>query len=292
MNQKRSIIVLVLALGLLLTVPMAQANPLAITTSTNAVDMVNALLWPGITAVSGSQSYVGASAASGFFSGGSGILGFDTGIVLTTGNATLLPGPNTKSSSPHDLWVDNGAAGYAPLQAINGGIPTINASVLSFSFVPPAAGVVSFRFIFGSEEYKENVFTYYNDAFACYLNGTNIALVPWPDGTSQPMTIDTVNHIYNPYNAYTDNPMPSPPLNTRLDGLAGNSTPLYATGPVNAGQTNTIVVAIADSADGYGDSAVFLQMGSFQPVPLPATLLLLGSGLLALGGFSRKFRRG
>jgi len=283
MNQKRSIIVLVLALGLLLTVPMAQADPLAITTSTNAVDMVNALMCPGITVVPGSQSYVGASAASGFFSGGSGILAFDTGIVLTTGNATLLPGPNTKSHFETDFSVNNGAAGYAPLQAINGGISTWDASVLSFSFVP-TAGVVSFRVIFGSEDYNDYEETPYNDVFAFYLNGTNIALLP---GTSSHINASTVHHYRNE-TYYTDNPAPSSPLNTRLDGLAGNSTPLYATGPVNAGQTNTIVVAIADTADRSLDSAVFLQMGSFQPVPLPATVLLMASGLVGLAALGRR----
>lgn len=242
-----------------------------ITPSSDATAMANALLPHGLAVVPGSATYAGGSQASGFFTAPPGILPFDAGIVLTTGDATKIPGPNTGSS---DFSVNNGASGYAPLESL-AGHTTYNASVLSFKFIPQT-NWVSFQFVFGTDEYNEWVGSQFNDVFAFFLNGKNIALVP---GTGAPITVNTVNKSQNS-NYYFDN-ITSPSLNIKLDGLVGIKPGyyLYAAGPVTPGQENTITLAIADTSDGVWDGAVFLKLGSFvqsrRPGMAPVYKLLL-----------------
>jgi cysteine-rich repeat protein len=238
--------------------------------STDAEDLANALIGsPGVVLVNGSASFTGFNEGSGFFTGGEDFLPFNEGIVLTSGIANQLPGPNTASGANPDLFSD---------QSINGtitggdqqlsqlvGAPTFNAAVLEFSFIP-SNDVVSFRYVFGSEEYNEFVGSEFNDIFAFFLNGTNIALIP---GSQVEIRINSVNANSNSQ-FFTDNTLPGAPLNTKLDGLVGVRQALYATGPVAAGQVNTIRLAVADVFDASFDSAVVIEADSFIDAPPPA----------------------
>src|SRR4029434_4477633 len=78
---------------------------------------------------------------------------------------------------------------------------------------------------------------------------------------------------------FTDNTLPAAPLNTKLDGLVGVSRALYATGPVIAGQVNTIRLAVADVFDASFDSAVVIEAGSFIDAPPPGC----GDGIVQAG---------
>jgi hypothetical protein len=278
------------------TATASWAAPIVVNPTSNASTLVNALFpsGSGITVV-GTPAYTGAATASGLFSGGTGILPFESGIVLTTGEAVFIIGPNNDDSA----GVDNEAAGDAALAAIAGqGAETFNASILEFQFIP-TGNTISFQFVFGSEEYNEFVGDVYNDVFAFFLNGTNIAVIP---GTTTPITINSVNNNLNSQ-FYTDNENGA--LDTQLDGLVGVKMAVFAVGSVNPGVTNTIRLAIADTADAVLDSAVLIKGASFiaQPppngggngngngnggvVPEPSTWLLLGGGLLLLGATKR-----
>ena len=59
-------------------------------------DLVTALLGPGVSV--SNVTFTGANVAAGTFSGGTGIVGFPSGIMLSSGSIAFVPGPNTQDS--------------------------------------------------------------------------------------------------------------------------------------------------------------------------------------------------
>ncbi|MCI0683610.1 MAG: choice-of-anchor L domain-containing protein [Gemmataceae bacterium] len=227
-----------------------------LTGGATATAMVQSLLGTGVQA--SNIVYTGAPVASGTFSGGQGTIGFDQGVILTSGDALGVLGPNTTSS----YTGSNGVPGDSQLDAIVAPNPTLDASVLEFDFIPDGA-LLNFKYVFGSEEYPEFVGSSFNDVFAFFLNGQNVALIP---NTSTPVAINTVNNgdgfgtpPSNPQ-FFVDN-YTSAQLQIQLDGL---TTVLTVTATVNPGVLNHIKLAIADASDTALDSAVFIQSGSFS----------------------------
>jgi hypothetical protein len=100
------------------------------------------------------------------------------------------------------------------------------------------------------------------------VNGTSRALLP---GTNTPVSTNNLNTVanslyFNKYNTYGD-----------LLPYGGETKVVTSTTPVNAGQVNTITIAVADAIDCYVGSAVFLKAGSLttaatEPVPQPLNL--------------------
>lgn len=226
---------------------------------TTATDLVNTLLGGGISVEN--VTYTGDDTAAGRFTGLDAI-GFGSGIVLSTGTAADVVGPNELD----DATTEFGQPGDADLDALVTPLETEDAAVLEFDFVP-ATSDVSFRYVFGSEEYNEFVNSEFNDVFAFFVNGQNCANVP---GTSTPVSVNNVNGG-NPFGADATNPGlyrnnslddPGPAtIDTELDGL---TTVFTCSASVNAGQTNHLKLAIADTSDQELDTAVFLEALSFQ----------------------------
>jgi hypothetical protein len=220
-------------------------------------------------------TYTGANRAAGSFTGGTGIIGFGSGIILDSGNVQTITGdgacsggvegPNDCNEGGGPAGNENttafGTAGDADLDALTGAT-TNDAAVLEFDFVPTEANL-QFRFVFSSEEYNDFANSSFNDVFGFFVNDANCALVP---GTTDPISINTINNgnpggDMTPHNAnlYRDNVRPSPSINTQMDGL---TTVLTCSATVNPGQSNHLKLAIADTTDFAYDSAVFLQAGS------------------------------
>ncbi len=258
--------------GMLIGAPAANAAVLtqSLGVGLTPTQLAAALVGSGVT-VSNAQ-FAGANIAGGTFSGGGtgggATIGFDTGVILSSGAIASVVGPNTLD----DATTVNGQPGDATLDTL---LPTgqfsEDAAVLSFDFVPDASSV-SFKYVFSSEEYNEFVGSEFNDVFGFFVNGTNCATVG-----GQPVSVNTINGG-NPFGTGATNPSlfrnnslndPGPAtINTEMDGL---TTVLTCTAPVSANQTNTMKLAIADVGDSNYDSNVFIEAGSLttQPSDVP-----------------------
>ncbi|MBE0663611.1 MAG: choice-of-anchor L domain-containing protein [Bacteroidales bacterium] len=221
-----------------------------------------------------------AVASIGNFSGADCVaLGFDAGIILSSGTLANAVGPNSSSSTSASL----GLPGDADLTTLSGN-PTFDATWLQFEFVPTANNVF-IQYVFGSEEYNEYVNSNVNDVFAFFVNGQNIALIP---GAATPISINTVNNGNWPglsagpcmnCEYFRDNMGNA--YNIEADAM---TTVLTGTAVVTPGVTNTIRIAIADAGDSVWDSWVFVKAESFSTVnpevPISNWALYLGIFLM------------
>src|SRR3990170_6855974 len=183
----------VAATALMLSIRFASGSPGLSTQSLSSgltpEDLVGDLVGGGISI--SNVTYSGADTAAGRFGGGAGIVGFDAGIILSSGNIADVVGPNTLD----DVTTDNSATGDADLDALSG-FTTFDAAILEFDFVP-AATPLTFEYVFTSDEYNEFVNTEFNDVFAFFVNGVNCATVP---ATADPVSINTINNG-NPFDS-------------------------------------------------------------------------------------------
>ncbi len=201
--------------------------------------------------------YTGAAVAAGTFSTASNIIGFNNGIILSTGSIRSVIGPNCTTG----ITAENETAGDTDLDTLVGtGHTTNDAAVLEFDFVPKTS-TLTFSYVFASDEYNEFV-GQFNDVFGFFVNGANIALLPGVTPPT-PVSINTVNLTANTQ-FFINNDMQSPavaPVDTEMDGL---TVVLTATAQVNANQTNHMKLAIGDADDFAVDSNVFIEAGSLS----------------------------
>jgi Cadherin-like domain/Calx-beta domain/RTX calcium-binding nonapeptide repeat (4 copies) len=216
--------------------------------------LVESLIGTGVTV--SNVTFNGSAQAAGTFRRGidEGI-GIESGIILSTGNIADAAGLNDSDSTSTDF----NTPGDTDLDSIIPSPNTQDASVLEFDFVSQKSQI-SFQFVFASEEYNEYVNSNFNDAFAFFLDGQNIALIP---GTNTALSINTVNKTAN--SAYfRDNDFGDfggqTPYHSEFDGL---TTVLTAQANLDPSIPHHIKLVIADNSDGIYDSAIFLSSGSF-----------------------------
>ena len=291
---------MICAVATLFAGPISSAHAsLVVTPTDDANILANTILGTGITLV-GAPTYIGAPTQSGTFTGGTdpGVgLGIAEGIILTSGDATLAPGPNNDGGAGADV----GGAGDSDLETLIG-TTTNDAASLEFAFQfgdGSVGGDLFFDFVFASEEYTEYIGSF-NDPFALIINGINVALAP--DGNT--VSVDNVN-CGSPFvgagpncGSYNNNDPddPGPPVfNIQYDGF----TDVFTAEVLGLGAgTHTAKFVIADAVDEQLDSAVFIAGESFassppgpSPLPEPATFALFGTGLAALGLLARRQRK-
>jgi gliding motility-associated-like protein len=254
------------------------------TASTPTALVQNTLLGPGVQLLS--VSYNGDPQAIGRFTAFGTNLGINEGIVMTTGtvlnNGSGPHGPNNSPSS----GVNNNRPGYTPLNNILGANLTNNAAILEFTFIP-YADTVRFKYVFGSEEYREWVDSKFNDIFAFFISGPGIPLGPGggamniaklPNGT--PVTINNINdgteYLVPSYQPACNN---CAYFNYNGGGshiqYDGFTKPLEAFAKVECGKTYKLVIAIADVNDGIFDSGIFLEANSLtskEPITITQQL--------------------
>ena len=234
---------------------------------------------------SGSISFTGDERGSALFTNGTSSINIEEGVLLSTGNVHNSAGPNdfyNTGSSFFNFGTD------PDLSLMVGSNFMYDVSALEFDFTP-TTDQISFEFVFASEEYCEYVNSSFNDAFGFFISGPgingpfsnnaeNIAVVP---NTASYTSINAVNHLDNP--AYFVNNIPIAQhadiptflqclgYPTTEEGVAvsnieydGFTTVMTAMANVQACETYHIKLVIADVADGYFDSAVFLKANSFS----------------------------
>ncbi|MBW2961372.1 choice-of-anchor L domain-containing protein [Mesonia aestuariivivens] len=192
---------------------------------------------------------------------------FDSGIVMSTGRLSNVPGPN-------DHLSDDDASGWGSdqdLEQVLGISNTYNATVIEFDFTPNA-NFIQFKYIFASEEYRasDSRTCQYSDVFGFLIKpigGTysNIAVVP---GTNTPVKVTTVHPQIvdgnNGCNAINEQYFGSFNGINHPINFNGQTKPLVAEANVIAGTTYHIKLVIADDSNYRYDSAVFLEANSFN----------------------------
>jgi len=266
-------------------------SQLVINNSMTPTQLVNNVFISGAGAVSG-ITYTGASTSIvGFSNGNTTNLGISSGILLCTGNPAQVPNVASEWMQTDNVCVPESDPDIFNLVGTGFGA-TINdihdACVLEFDFTP-TNNVISFRYVFASEEYPSFTCSMYNDMFGFFLTGpnpsggnytsTNIALVP---GTTLPVGVMTINSgipsdgndqsectslAYS--NLFVDNETGS---TIAFDGF---TTVLTATANVVPCEIYHIKLAVAEVADAYYDSGVFLEANSLD----------VGSGVIVSTGY-------
>lgn len=227
-------------------------------------------------------TYNGANTAIGHFNAEGTILGFNSGIVMSTGNVLNVSGDGLETDPG---WTTTQTATANDLRILaqqNSGTSSVHdVAVLEFDFVPSSANT-QFRYVFGSNEYPNYNCSVYNDVFAFFISGPgisgpfsgnskNVALIP---GTNLPVCIVNIHdatgdNTWDPcpasYSQYYINNDPNF-TSTTTDAfiLNGFTVPLTANMVLQPCSTYHIRLAIADGGDGSLDSGVFLEAGSFS----------------------------
>ncbi|WP_343634559.1 choice-of-anchor L domain-containing protein [Fluviicola sp.] len=277
----------------LLSVSFNGNAQISVTSGQPITDYVtNHLLGLGVTV--SNVTFTGDPAQIGYFDGtGVAGFGFADGTVISSGGVTnLVPG----NFGTDDFSMNTNADLVAVAQSVttNPAASNINdandVGILEFDFVPES-DLVSFNFIFGSNEYEYWINSQYNDAFGFFVSGPgitgpysapagfpggsqNLALVP---GTNLPITISTI-YPANAASGAASNPAGLNPQfyvdnssNTNVQ-LNGYTVPMNITFSVTCGETYHFKFAVADMQDQSLSTVVFLEAGSFTSPPINLSL--------------------
>ena len=238
------------------------------------------LLGDGVEA--SNHTYQGDSIQIGFFDGTASNLGLNSGIVMSTGDISILDpnfagfgdfiDVNPPVTDPDLLDVANSVPALIGQNFV---VQDINdVAVLEFDFIP-SSDTVTFKYVFASQEYFAFENSQYNDVFGFFISGPgivgpyaspaafpngsiNIATIEDDNGVLMPVTISSVNATVNP-----DYFINNQGLET-VDDADGFTIPLTAVAAVQCGETYHIRLAIADGSDGGLSSYVFLEENSFS----------------------------
>lgn len=260
----------------------AQAQ-LTVNDTFTAEQLVNEfLLGQGVTASNvtfngqpGDEVYI----QTGLFLGGSGVIEFDSALVMATAPIQSAVDPFGGGVIPNPVTNDQDLLDLS-------GQPNVNdCAILEFDFIANSDSL-KFNYVFSSTEYNQYTCSQFNDAFGFFLSGPgitgpfsggaiNIALVPDSD---IPVAINTINggaptggglaatcEAANPNwiadSQYFVNNTAQPNDDVQYNGM---TVTLTALANIQCGVEYHIKLAIGDAVDGALDSGVFIEAGSFS----------------------------
>lgn len=202
-----------------------------------------------------------------------------SGIILSSGKVqnadrTLVPSGHTSIQTCSGEDVD---------LTILGGQESKDKSVLEFDFIPET-DVISFRYVFASEEFDDFCAQNVNDAFGFFLSAADISggqgftndavnIAVLPSIPPLPVTINNIcltdSHVLDGTYSWWNGTQDVPPPNWSI----GNGTiftydrfthVLTAYYEVTCGMVHHIKIAISDIWDDAYDSGIFLEANSFS----------------------------
>lgn len=215
------------------------------------------------------------------------LLRMTEGVIMTTGNISVAPGPNNSGSQSQSV-----TPMYQDQQLSSVASGTINGSAtLDFDFVS-VSPFITVNYCFGSEEYPEYVCSNFNDVFAFFITGPdpatnttrtwNMAKIPGTATASNPdgiaVAVNSVNQGVAPsssgsncYYNYTQyyvinhqsgaNGGPNGAQGVQYDGFTQK---LSASANVVPCEQYHMHISICNVGDNSYDSGVFLEMNSFN----------------------------
>lgn len=250
MNRARLASFLFAAVAPLLATSAAGATSKAVASAfATPLEAAQFLAGPGVTVTNATWD---GEIGVGAFSGAAAAVGFDMGVMLTTGfiDTVLRPNQFFNTSGVHEL----GRGGRdEDLEQLVPPHRTYDATVLEFD-VTTGASTIAITYVFASEEHNEFVGEGYGDVMAIYVNGVNCARIG-----AEPVSVDTINNSRN-IALYVDNT--GAVRETEMDGL---TVTLTCTAQVTPNAPNRVKLAIADVSDPFYDSVVFLMAQSIVP---------------------------
>lgn len=241
----------------------------------SALGMANTIFGDGVT-VTGA-SYTGDSDASAIYSDGDtispGVVPGDSGVILSTGDATAFTSTGSQSNFRSNTTTPNSGPNNEPLFSDLANANTFDASYLEVDFIPDAnVNFITMEFVFSSEEYPEYVGSVYNDMVGIWIDGE---IVPLAAGNGE-TSISNINDSGGT-NLFRSNTADQ--FNTEMDGF---TISLSVTIPVTPGVESTIRVGITDVGDSAFDSNVLIAANSVQ-----GTILAIEDRVLLRPGDSK-----
>lgn len=232
---------------------------LVITSKIGAAALVKALAGGGLT-ISNVVLNCDTGAYGSFSNGSTTNLGFNKGILMTSGSAYNAIGPDVNGNaatkcigttfSDPDLTNIDPSAIFDPC-------------ILSFD-ITPHCNTLTFRFVFGSEEYP-NWVNQFNDVFGFFITGPNPAggsyssknIATIPGGTV--VSINSVNNGNANSGPCTNCAYYVNNINGQTIQYNGLTTVLTVTVPLVPCQSYHFKIAVADAGDCNLDSGVFVD---------------------------------
>ncbi len=268
--------IFILFLTLTTTFGLKVNAQITVATNQTATALAQMLAGPGVTISNAVLNAQCDTDQAGKFIASPNNIGMDSGIILTSGSATLAAGiPGTPAASQNNNSDPDLALLTAPSSSKD-------ACVLEFDFIP-LGDTVKFKYRFGSSEYNSFTCSGFVDAFGFFVSGPgitgpysnnaqNIALLP--NGCF--VSVNTVNgSTASPCGTVSAPCAPpnnalfvvNPPGNTtNTSGIAynGYTAELTAIAVVTPCLSHHLKLAICDAADQTLDSGVFLEAGSLS----------------------------
>jgi len=209
----------------------------------------------------------------GGFTDPSSTIGLSGGLLITTGSAKKAGGSN---NSPSEGQANNSNNQFSSdLSKLVSGVDFLDLCIVEFD-ISVSSDVLTFNYVFGSEEYVEFVDQGYNDVFGFFISGPgingvkNIALVP---NSTIPVSVNSINDVRN--TAYfINNGSGEVDVQGSPVQYDGYTVPLTAEARVTPCQIYHIKLVIADVGDPFYDSGVFIEANSFSSRNVPTVELI------------------